>query len=486
MIDIVATKNRILEMAIHGELVPHRGTVRQVDEILSNIEIEVKDLEKKKETKISKTAEMLSDDIFDVPDNWKWVPLGKLCIMLSRGKSPKYSEIKKYPVFAQKCNQPNELALWKALFLDETTLEKWPEYFRLRNEDVVINSTGTGTVGRIGFYTNETLNPKYPFMLPDSHVTVVRTGKGIVSKYIYYVLRTATLQTIMEKTFRGSTNQKEFYIDSVYATPIPVPPTEEQELIVKKLDAVFGMCETIEKLQVQYKSDIEVLKSKLIDAGMQGKLTEQLPEDGTAEALYADIQEEKTKLIKEKKIKKEKALPEVSEEEIPFEIPANWKWVRMSEILDVRDGTHDSPQYYENGIPMITSKNLSSGELDFENVKYVSEEDAKKINERSAVDDGDILFAMIGTIGNPVLVKKEKEFVVKNVALFKMYEDTKLSMEYVYWYLMREQSEFKKIVSGGLQPFVSLKQFREHVMPLPPYTEQVRIAQKIEELLSFI
>ena len=106
MIDIKAVKNRILEKAIRGELVPHMGNINQVDKIIDKISVEYQELAKRKETKISKTAEMNSDEIFEIPENWKWVPLGKLCIMLSRGKSPKYSEEKKYPVFAQKCNQP--------------------------------------------------------------------------------------------------------------------------------------------------------------------------------------------------------------------------------------------------------------------------------------------------------------------------------------------------------------------------------------------
>lgn len=487
MIDIVATKNRILEMAIHGELVPHRGTVRQVDEILSNIEIEVKDLEKKKETKISKTAEMLSDDIFDIPDNWKWVPLGKLCIMLSRGKSPKYSEIKKYPVFAQKCNQPNELALWKALFLDETTLEKWPEYFRLRNEDVVINSTGTGTVGRIGFYTNETLNPKYPFMLPDSHVTVVRTGKGIVSKYIYYVLRTATLQTIMEKTFRGSTNQKEFYIDSVYATPIPVPPTEEQELIVKKLDAVFGMCETIEKLQVQYKSDIEVLKSKLIDAGMQGKLTEQLPEDGTAEALYADIQEEKTKLIKEKKIKKEKALPEISEEEIPFEIPDSWKWVRWGDLSQSIQYGYNAPAKQDGRIKMVRISDIQDGKVLWDTVPYCDIDECDI--ESYMLHENDILFARTGgTVGKSYIVTDIPEEVVYAGYLIRTSYSSKLCAKYMK-YFMESRLYWRQLQHGTIataQPNCNGQTLSKMIVPLPPYAEQVRIVEKLERLLELV
>ena len=92
---------------------------------------------------------------------------------------------------------------------------------------------------------------------------------------------------------------------------------------------------------------------------------------------------------------------------IPFDIPESWIWVRLSDIIDVRDGTHDSPKYVPMGIPLVTSKNLSNGTIDYGNVKYITQEDADKINARSMVDDDDILFAMIGSIGNPVLVKKD-------------------------------------------------------------------------------
>ena len=473
-------------MAIRGSLSHRTGSAISIDDIISEIRSERDTLIQNKESKISKVSEMLDVDTFEIPSEWKWVALGDLCILLSRGKSPTYSEVKKYPVFAQKCNQPQHLALEKALFLDETTLDKWPEYFKLRDADVVINSTGTGTVGRVGYFTSESLDSRYEFIVPDSHVTVVRVGNNVISKYIYYALRTKSIQTIMERTFRGSTNQKEFYIDSVYSIPIPLPPTEEQKEIVSILDKVYEQLDIIDTLQLKYESDLSVLKSKIIDAGIRGKLTEQLPEDGTAEDLYELIKEEKEKLIKEGKIKTEKPLPAIDADDTPFEIPKNWKWVRMSDVLDIRDGTHDSPQYQKEGVPLVTSKNLSTGILDYENVKYISQEDADAINARSRVSDGDILFAMIGTIGNPVLVKKEIDFCIKNVALFKSIAKEKLSMEYVYTFLLAEQYEFRRIVSGGLQPFISLKQFREHLIPLPPISEQKRIVDKIDKVLDAI
>ena len=227
----------------------------------------------------------------------------------------------------------------------------------------------------------------------------------------------------------------------------------------------------------------EDMKKSILQYAIQGKLVEQRPEEGTGEELYRQIQTEKQRLIKEGKIKKEKPLAEIAEEEIPFDIPESWKWVRLSDVIDVRDGTHDSPKYVPVGIPLVTSKNLVNGVIDYSNVKCITQEDADKINARSMVDDDDILFAMIGSIGNPVLVKKDREFCIKNMALFKQFSNTDISMRYVYWFLFYAQYKLKKEASGGVQSFISLSRFREYLMPLPPVAEQNRIVAKLEETL---
>ena len=228
------------------------------------------------------------------------------------------------------------------------------------------------------------------------------------------------------------------------------------------------------------------LKISILQRAIQGKLVPQLPEEGTGEELFQQIQEEKQRSIKAGKIKKEKPLPKIAEDEIPFDIPESWKWVRFSDVLDVRDGTHDTPKYVTSGIPLVTSKNLVDGGIDFETTKLISIEDAQAINMRSAVNDGDILFAMIGTIGNPVLVKKDREFCIKNMALFKAINQELISMEYLFLFLQNEQHVMKKKASGGVQSFVSLKFLRNYLLPLPPAAEQKRIVAKIEEWLPLI
>ncbi|MEH7249506.1 restriction endonuclease subunit S [Neobacillus niacini] len=229
------------------------------------------------------------------------------------------------------------------------------------------------------------------------------------------------------------------------------------------------------------------LKYSILQLAIQGKLVEQREEEeGTAEELYQQIQGEKKKLIDEGKIKKTKALPEITEDEIPFGVPESWKWVRLSEIIDVRDGTHDTPKYVIEGVPLVTSKNLKNGEIDFDNVKLISLEDSEKINQRSGVDDGDILFAMIGSIGNPVLVKKSRDFSIKNMALFKVINRSLFKMEYLLYFLQLEQEFMKKKATGAVQSFVSLSFLRSYLVPLPPTEEQKRIVAKIEELLPYV
>mgnify|MGYP002623798945 CR=1 FL=1 len=228
----------------------------------------------------------------------------------------------------------------------------------------------------------------------------------------------------------------------------------------------------------------ETLKKAILQYAMQGKLVEQDPNDEPAKLLLERIKAEKEQLIKDGKIKKEKPLPPITEDEMPYELPKGWEWVRFSECIDVRDGTHDSPKYQTTGYPFVTSKNLNNGKLDFSNIQYISEEDFKKFSERSYVDNEDILFAMIGSIGNPVIVKKDREFSIKNVALFK--KSNFILVKYLYYYLMYIQEILKSNASGAVQSFVSLSILRSYLFALPPLAEQQRIVERLEQILPLV
>ncbi|MBJ9165091.1 restriction endonuclease subunit S [Citrobacter farmeri] len=229
---------------------------------------------------------------------------------------------------------------------------------------------------------------------------------------------------------------------------------------------------------------IKKLRELILELAVRGKLVPQDPNDEPASELLKRIAVEKAELVKQGKIKKQKPLPEISEDEKPFELPEGWEWVRLAEAFDVRDGTHDTPKYQISGYPLVTSKNLSSGRLDLSDIKYISEEDYKKINERSFVERGDVLFAMIGSIGNPVVIDIDDEFSIKNVALFKYYKK-ELSQPYFLKNVLEALSVNLKIASsGGVQPFVSLGSLRNIVIAFPPLEEQRRIMMKLSELMS--
>ena len=169
-------------------------------------------------------------------------------------------------------------------------------------------------------------------------------------------------------------------------------------------------------------------------------------------------------------------------------LPHNWIWTTTSEVCSsVRDGTHETPRYVENGVPLITSKNLKPSGLDFATAKNISLEDHQKIIIRSGVDDGDVLFAMIGTIGNPVVVYTKKAFSIKNVALFKKNESF-IKPEYLkYWLenpVFKKLLEEKELLRGTTQKFIPLENLRILPVPLAPFDEQVRIAARVEELFA--
>lgn len=227
----------------------------------------------------------------------------------------------------------------------------------------------------------------------------------------------------------------------------------------------------------------EELRMSILQFALQGRLTEQLADDSSVDDLFERIQEKKQALITSGTIKKEKKLPQLDDETL-FDIPQNWRWARMQHFLDVRDGTHDSPKYHAQGVPFVTSKNISKGFLDFADVNFISQEDADKINQRSLVEENDILLAMIGSIGNPVKVHKDRDFAIKNMALIKSVPDSNINMDYVLILLQYMQAVMKRDSSGGVQKFVSLSYLREFPVPVPPIEEQQRIVDRVNIIMA--
>ena len=248
----------ILQEAIQGKLVPQDPDDEPASVLLERIRIEkaklVKEGKLKKkdiidsviyrdddnkyfEKKGTETVCIDEEIPFEIPNTWVWVRLEDLCEYIQRGKSPKYSPIKKYPVIAQKCNQWSGFSIDKAQFIVPETISSYGEERKLQDRDLLWNSTGLGTLGRMAIYYTK-LNP-YELAVADSHVTVIRAFKQFVCpEYLYAYFTSYTVQSVIEDKSDGSTKQKELATNTVKAYLVPLPPYEEQQRIVRRIEEV--------------------------------------------------------------------------------------------------------------------------------------------------------------------------------------------------------------------------------------------------------
>ena len=260
------TKSKILDLAIRGKLVPQDANDEPASVLLERIRAEKEELIKqgkikrdKKESVIFKGDDnsyyekygdeitCIDDEIpFEIPNTWEWLRLENCCSKeIRRGKSPKYTDASGTLVFAQKCNTKYAgIDIGLALYLDENTLSKYPADEYMQDGDVVINSTGTGTLGRVGLYQIADNRSCLP-IVPDSHVTVIRSFKNIQSFYLYAFLKAN--QSNLEKKGEGSTNQKELKPITLKELLVPMPPITEQKQISATIMRIFSIINTIEK-----------------------------------------------------------------------------------------------------------------------------------------------------------------------------------------------------------------------------------------------
>jgi type I restriction enzyme, S subunit len=517
----------ILSLAMQGKLVPQDPSDQSASELLKEIEAEKSRLVKDGKIKPSKPLpEIKPDEVpFDLPRSWEWVRLDNICSYIQRGKSPVYVDKSDFPVIAQKCIQWHGLEIEKAKFICPESVKKYAEERFLATEDLLWNSTGLGTLGRVGRYIHE--ENVYKKVVADSHVTVIRP-MSVDSQFIYFWISSDFVQRDIENKSAGSTKQIELPTSTIKKHIIPLPPIAEQRRIVAKIDELMARCDELEKLRQVHtqkqitvhnaalnqlltakdhndfktswhfitqhfgelysvKANVTELRKAILQLAVMGKIVPQDPNDQPASELLNAIEAEKIRLVKDGKIKPSKPLPEIKPDEVPYDLPKGWEWIRLQEVLDVRDGTHDSPKDAIAGerYPLITSKNFTNGEIDFSNARQISAKDYFEISKRSKVDRLDILFSMIGgNIGNQVLVQDEREFSIKNVALFKYY-NRELTYPYFFKRYMEQIANYlQQKATGGAQPFVSLGFLRNLVMALPPISEQHRIVAKIDQLMT--
>lgn len=231
----------ILQYAMQGKLVEQDLNDKPAQRLIEKIQLEKERLIKEKVIKKEKPLPQITEEEipFDIPSSWVWVRLNDISVYIQRGKSPKYSTVEEIPVISQKCIQWSGFNIEPAKFIEPSTLEKYDEIRLLKTNDILWNSTGLGTIGRVGIYDSK-FNP-YDIAVADSHVTVVRTSELVDTEFIYYYLASPTIQDSIEDIASGSTKQKELNTSTIKEILIPLPPYEEQKRIVKKINELLSV-----------------------------------------------------------------------------------------------------------------------------------------------------------------------------------------------------------------------------------------------------
>ena len=258
-----ALKKSILQAAVQGKLVAQNPADEPASVLLERIRAEKEALIKAGKIKRNKHESVIfrrdnshyeirdgvetciDEDLpFDIPDSWEWVCLDSICEYIQRGKSPKYSLIKKYPVIAQKCNQWSGFSIEKAQFIDPSSLASYADERLLKDDDLLWNSTGLGTLGRMAVY-KKALNP-YELAVADSHVTVIRPLKNFVlPMYLYAYFANPSVQSVIEAQSDGTTKQKELATATIKCYHVPLPPMEEQVRIIREIGRLLICCSKI-------------------------------------------------------------------------------------------------------------------------------------------------------------------------------------------------------------------------------------------------
>jgi type I restriction enzyme S subunit len=308
---------------------------------------------------------------------------------------------------------------------------------------------------------------------------IILRQKEMLPEYTYYLILDQRFISTGTASYKGMVGQQRVQSDVIKNYLIPVAPYAEQKRIIQKIEQAFSDLDIVDELQAQYADNLTALKAKLIDSAIQGKLTEQLPEDGTAEELYQQIQHEKQELVRAGKIKKDKPLPEITEGEIPFDIPDNWKMCRLGSVITLVSGTDYKPEEYNDenrGTPYITgaSNLLPGGVL----INRWTE------TPRCIANTGDVLLVCKGSgYGKVAMCDVEEAHIARQIMAVK--KSDLLNMRYILYFLTANFA-YLKGKGQGLIPGVDRNSVLSMIFPLPPLKEQNRIVDKLDELTGII
>ena len=449
------------------------------------------------------TTEITEDEIpFEIPENWCWCRLGELITFVGGYAYDSHSFIDKsdYQVLRLGNVKNGYLQLSaKPVFINAELAEK-TNAFKCITNDILVTMTGT-RLKRDYFFT--TLVTKYDENLYiNQRVGCLRPTKFIFANFLAWILKSKPILDYIFEFETGTANQGNLGSENIKTIPIPLPPLAEQKRIVAAIEKFMPLIEEYGKKETQLKAINEKIgtltKKAILQEAVQGKLVPQIASEGNARDLLEEIRKEKLSHgfansygicgEKGKKSKSsdlrsksqirviKKELPEITEDEIPFEIPESWCWCRLGEIVQLTSGQDLQPEMYnssQKGIPYIT------GASNFNNGNVIINRWTE--TPKSVAIKDDLLLTCKGTVGEMAFLNEKKVHIARQVMSIRSSE--KISLGYVKIYLTT-QIENLKSKAKSMIPGIAREDVISSLIPLPPLAEQKRIVAAIEKMLT--
>jgi type I restriction enzyme, S subunit len=516
---IARLRRFIVDLAVRGKLVSQNAGDAPASRLLEEIDAMRAGLAASAKASIDRSQVDLSDAPFELPRSWVWTRLGRLTSYIQRGKSPKYADSEGSPVVSQKCVQWSGLDLSAARMVTTESLAEYDEVRFLRDGDLLWNSTGTGTIGRVIRLIQPPIR-----LVCDSHVTVVRC-LGVVPEYLRTWLRSDHVYGSIEGRAAGSTNQVELTAQMAISQLVPLPPLAEQHRIVAKVDELMALCDRLEAARAEREAardrltaaslarlntpdpktfsddarfaldvlaalvaradQVGALRQTILNFAVRGLLVPQHTEDDSATTLADKIATAKSALASNGGLKKDKDLMP-SPNEPPYLVPHTWVWLRLQDAFEISRGGSPrpagDPRYFGGPIPWITVREITK-----DIHKYLEQTETGLTQEGAArsrfINPGDLLLTNSGaTLGVPK-ISKIRACMNDGVAVLRLFHDVPLN-DFAYLYLQSQTDAFRRVNQGMGQPNLNTSIIAGWSFPLPPLNEQRRIVQRVDELMS--
>ena len=513
-------REMILSLAMQGKLVPQDSNDPPASELLKEIEVEKKKLIKEGKIKKQEPLPPIKPEEvpYALPAGWEWVRLGTVCTLITDGThlTPKYIE-RGIPFISVKNLSSGELSFEDTKFISLDEHVELSKRCKPEQNDILLTKIGTTGIA-------VTVNADKEFSIFVS----VALLKFINQKVYPYFLENLINSPLVRKYSKDGTEgvgNKNLVLRKIRDFIIPLPPLAEQKRIVARVDALMALCDKLEAerdarnakrvavqktaldrlLAVQDQAafdsawefiarnfadlysvpkNVAELKKAILQLAVMGKLAPQDPGDQPASELLKEIEAEKKKLIKARKIKKQEPLPPIKPEEVPYALPAGWEWVRLGTVIVFTNGyAFSSNTFQGTGIGIIKIGNICDGEISKNKMDFVAEHIYDSVDKKFRVGFGDLLIAMSGATTGKLGFNKYHETFLLNQRVGKI-EPIIVSDNFVYLDLTTKVQKNLEISSGSAIPNLSTEQILNMTFPLPPLAEQKRIVAKVDELMA--